>query len=135
MVPENVFPRSPRRRSIIGPHNNQHQYHAAACFNNAHPRRRLLHTSWARKEAIPKQVFSQPAIHCQQEHSKSSYIIQLGGRQQAGDDDSRSMDTIRRHNDEVVLGNTSVEGSYISCVQSADLKEKHCLLLRMAAYE
>jgi len=38
MTPESAFPRSPRRRSIIGPRNHQYQHNAAACFNNAPPR-------------------------------------------------------------------------------------------------
>jgi len=58
-----------------------------------------------------RKLFLSKCIHSQRDPLparafETLYIIQLGVRQQAGDDESRSGGTVRRHDDEVVLGNT-----------------------------
>jgi hypothetical protein len=78
-----------------------------------------------RKEAILKQVYSQPTRSTASKSVRNPPTLsQLGDRQQAGDDDSRSVGIVRRHDGEVVLGNTRLR-VLTSFVPSADLKEEH----------
>jgi hypothetical protein len=86
----------------------QHQHHAAACFDKC-PSPALPVACYfgpRNKEAVPKQAHSQPGGPLPATVFQKSSVTSNQVSQQAGDDESRSVLLVRRHDGEVVLGNT-----------------------------